>query len=357
MDEGTITETFLNLVKIDSPSGFENQVVSYLSNIFTKLGLKPTVDSFGNLIVKIKGSGETLLLSAHMDTVEPGSNIRPKVVDGIIKSSGDTILGADNKVAVAAILEVIKNIQLKHIKSRSLEIIFTTKEEVADAGALHLNHEKISAKSGYIFDHESPIGTIITASPFYNGFDIEIIGISAHASMPEKAINALTIFEKAIGEIKLGRINAKTLVNIGTIQGGSVKNAIPGNIKITGEVRSFLEQEVELYSKEIVKAFEDAAKSFKGRIRYNIVRENPGYEHSITDSLVKHTQAILQELEIKTDFKTSWGCSDANIFNQHGIKTVNLGNGSVNSHTVNEYIKVSDLERLPDLIFALVASS
>ena len=73
-----LIETFCNLVKIDSPSGEEHDIAQYLSERLKQLGLNVTKDGYGNVIARSEGDNP-LMLSAHMDTVEPGRGIAPRV--------------------------------------------------------------------------------------------------------------------------------------------------------------------------------------------------------------------------------------------------------------------------------------
>lgn len=342
---------FLDLVKIYSPSGQEEKVIKYVFDYFKSLGLKPNIDNYGNLILRVLGEGTPLLLGAHLDTVEPGRNISPQIKDGIIRSNGNTILGADNKVAVAAIIEAISLVSKKKIQIRPLEIVFTRSEETGNFGAINLDFSKIKAKEGYTFDSANKIGAIIKESPYYNRFDISLIGNSIHAAVPEKGINVIDIFRNS--KIKLGRINSKTLANVGILKGGFARNTVPGLLELAGEVRSLNKKEVELYSKEIIEAFKKSVESFGGKIKYKIIQENKGYAHSVNDMFVRHTIEVMRELELKSVLTTSWGCSDANIFNEHDIKVLNLGNGSKNPHTVKESVSIKEIEKLKKLILSL----
>lgn len=355
MNRDRLINVFLELVRIDSPSGLEEGVAKYLKKIFTKLGLKPFRDSFGNLIVRIKGSGDPLLLSAHMDTVEPGKNVKPKIINGIIKSNGKTILGADNKAAIAAIAEVVRNIIENKIKSKPLDIIFTRTEELSDTGASHIDPKKISSKKGYVFDNENPIGTIITSSPFYYGFDIKIIGKGAHASMPEKGVNSLEIFSEALKGIRLGKISDMTIANIGMINGGNARNSIPAEIFLQGEVRSYVQNEAMDNVNLIINKFKTLTKKFGGKLESSYLCDNPGYIHKQDDNFISKTKNVMRELNIKPVLKKSWGCSDANVFIDKGIRVLNLGNGAKYTHTTKESISVNSLVGLSDLILALIS--
>lgn len=354
MVEDRLIQTFLDLVKIDSPSSHEEKVREYIAEFIKKLGLNPIQDARGNLIVKVDGDGEPLLLGAHLDTVEPGRNIKPKIENGIIKSDGTTILGADNKVAVAAILESLTFVIQNKVKIKPLDVVFTLSEESGNYGAMDLDYKKLRAKKGYIADSLSSLGSIITASPFYNRFDIKIIGKSAHASSPDQAINALRIFGKAFNKIKLGKINSKTIANIGIINGGHARNTIPGELTINGEVRSFIKEDVEKYSNLVVNTLKEIAEKVGGKIEAEIIRENSGYEYSADDGFIRITKKIVKDSGFTPTLVKKWACSDANIFNANGIRTLNLGDGVNDPHTVRESVSVNDILRLSELIISLI---
>lgn len=352
MDGKRLVRTFLDLVKIDSPSGHEEKVREFVLQFIQKLGLKTIQDARGNLIVKVDGVGEPLFLGAHLDTVEPGRNIKPYIKDGIIKSDGTTILGADNKVAVAAILEVLKFFFENKIKTKPLDVVFTLSEET-DFGSAKLDYKKIDAKKGYIFDSLAPIGSIITASPFCNDLQIKIIGKAAHASLPNKAINALKILGIVISKLKLGKINNKTIANIGIANSGHTPNTIPAEAVVRGEVRSFVKKEVEDYSRFIVNKFTEIALKFGAKVEAKIIPSCPGYEYFVSDEFIQATKKIIKDFGITPALVKNWACSDANIFNEHGIKALNLGDGVNNPHTVNESVSIENLNLLSKLILTL----
>lgn len=354
MSNKRLIQTFLELVQIDSPSGEEENIIDYLFSKLRQLKQKPIKDDFGNLILKIDGKGKPLLLSTHVDTVEPGRSIKPVIVNNIIKSSGNTILGADNKVAAAVILETMHVLTEENIIHRPLEIIFTKSEEAGSLGAVNLNYNKIVSKEGYIFDNANPIGTIITASPFYSRLDIRIKGKAAHSSKPEEGINALTILNNSINKIKLGKVTKNTSINIGIIKGGYVRNTIPEEINLYGEIRSFSQKEMNRYSVFFIKKFEEEAVKMNGKIISSIILENKGYNYDLNNNFIEKTKRIMVSSKILPILKKSWGCSDGNIFYQKGINVLDLGNGSRNEHTINESISIYDLSKLSDLILSLV---
>ncbi|MBD3365998.1 M20/M25/M40 family metallo-hydrolase [candidate division WWE3 bacterium] len=350
-----LINTFLEIVQIDSPSGAEGAMVEYVTSFLHALGVRHVVDSFGNVIAYTEGSGGPLLLSAHLDTVEPGRAIAPVIEDGFIRSSGDTILGADNKVAVASLLELIRTLTEASVTDiPSLEVIFTLSEEVANLGAVNLDYSLLSAREGFTFDSGSSLGTVITDSPFYNRFDIVVNGVACHAGHPERGLNALSLVVNALSQITLGQTGLETTCNIGLIEGGVARNIVPGQITLRGEVRSFVESVLEEMCTDISSVFQKVVAENEGSVEIEIVRENSGFSFSADDPLLRYTMRILEDLELSPTPRVSTGCYDANIFQEHGICVLNLGNGSVDNHTIREKISVVDLEMLANLVYSLV---
>lgn len=350
-----LIQTFIQLVKIDSPTGEEDTIISFLNTFAQKWKQEAYRDMYGNLIIKTKGVGKPLFLSAHVDTVEPGRGIQPIVSDTHIKTDGTTILGGDNKIGVAILVEMIKRIAESKVEARPLEIAFVRSEEIGNYGAINLDYSKINAKEGYIMDYAGSVGTIITASPFYNRLDVTINGKATHASKPHLGINALALFIEAMKHISLGKVNEKTLVNIGVIKSGFVRNTVPGTVEIQGEVRSFVEDDVETYANNLIKEFQKVAKKYKGSISSSVVRENPGYEYAEHEPFIQETKKRMNICSITPQLEIAWGCSDANIFREHGITTLNLGNGGTGAHTTEESIELAQFQKLYTLMMGLIS--
>ena len=134
MNKERLIETFVELCKRDSESGNEREVADYILDYLKKIDLNPSEDNAGektggdtgNIIIKIPGSlPGKILLSAHMDTVVPGKNVKPIVEMDRITSSGDTVLGADDKAGVAILLEIIKQIKEENIQTSEILVVFS----------------------------------------------------------------------------------------------------------------------------------------------------------------------------------------------------------------------------------------
>jgi len=286
-----------------------------------------------------------------------GRNIIPIIKKGIIKSSGNTILGADNKVGVSTILESLISYFEQNNNLPSLEIVFTVSEESGNIGATKLDYSKIKSKVGFSFDGSGEIGSILIASPFYSRFDISVIGKSAHAGSPELGINSLTITANAISKLKIGKINENTLCNIGMISGGDARNSIPEIIKIKGEVRSYCEEDLLLELELIKNTFVNSANVLNAKIEIDIVNENAGFNYDKADKDISQVSVILRTLNFTPIFIKSLGCYDANVFYENGVKIINFGNASKHNHTVDEQISESDFIDISNICFGVMENT
>lgn len=362
-NSGNIVKTFMDLVRIDSPTFHEEEMAGNVRERLSGFGLSPEIDKEGNILVFLAGDNtkEPYLLNAHLDTVQQlTESVEPFIdIDGWIRPKGNTILGADNKTAVAAILETISILtQEKNTTHHPLEVVFTVSEESGNHGAHGLDYGRLSAKKGFVFDAGGHnFGDLIIASPFYNRFDLKLIGRDAHASRPELANNVLPIFARSLLKLPLGRVSDTALVNIGIVSVGEVGgpvNTIPGELVISGEVRGRSGEEIEAISANILGAFQKEAQTSNAVLDSKLTRENDGYAFSKDDSFVTKTAEVLNEMGINPELVESWGCYDANIFAFHGIMALNIADGSINNHTSRERVKVTDLNNLQNLIYKLV---
>ena len=354
MSRHSALDYFLDLVKIDSPTGHESKVAEYI--VKTAKGKVDRIkrDRHGNVYLFMNGKGTPLFLSAHMDTVEPCKGIRPVVKRGVVKSDGTTILGADDKAPIAVMLAMIDELQDR--RHKPIDFIFTTSEESGNKGALGVTRSSVLSRKGYCFDSAMPVGTIITAAPYYDRYSIEILGKMAHASRPSEGKNVLIALNKLLSLLKIGKLDEDSMMNIGLIRGGTAINTIPGEAFLTGELRGFdgrLMAKHEQHLKRVCGVI--SRDGIKVKIR--LVRENPGYKSmdKKAKELFLHAERAVRTAGLKVRREMTWGVSDANIFNDKGwMQCINLGYGAEMSHTKMERMRISELERLHQLMLKLV---
>jgi tripeptide aminopeptidase len=372
INQERLAETFEQLVRIDSVSREEGEIAMFLKNIFESMNAEVFMDTAGekiggqtgNLIAKFKGNvqAEPLLLAAHMDTVEPGKGVVPVLKEGVFTSQGKTILGADDKSAIAVILEVLHTLIENDLPYGPLEVAMTICEEIGLLGAKHLDFSLISARYGYTIDATDTEG-IVTKAPSANHIEFQVHGKSAHAgAKPEKGINAIQVAAKAIAALEIGRIDKETTCNIGVIQGGLATNIVPDLVTIKGEARSHNEEKLQTITGNMLSAFENAVKSCR---KETGDRDLPYLEHHIekeftrTDipedhPVVKLAMKAAHQLGRHLVCKITGGGADANVFCQHGIDTGVLGTGMGEMHTTQEYVALDDMVKTTELLLEII---
>lgn len=354
VNQKRLVNNFITLVEISSPSGDEAKVAEYISEFLSRLKIQHHSDSTGNVIANLPGDGDPILLTGHMDTVEPGSGIKAVVKNGIISSAGSTILGADNKASLAAILESIEAIVENKLPHRALEIVFTYSEETKNTGVLSLDYSKLKSKYGYAFDLGAPLGTMYLSSPFYFRIDIKITGKASHSSRPDEGINALIVAVRALENIKVGFVNENTICNFGKIYGGTSRNTVPQEITLNAEVRSFVKEDMLKTVSDIKKVFTKYAKEYGAKLEFIGELENVGFAIPEKDPYVLDLIEVYKNLGITPHAEKTYGCFDGNVYINNGIMVITSSDGSKNNHTNEESISVSDIMKLTEVVFQLI---
>ena len=339
-----IVKTFTELVQVDSPSGEEEEMAKDLIGRLEALGLSVQRDDYGNIIGG-DGGDDPLLLSAHMDTVEPGRGIKPRVEGDRVLSDGTTILGGDCKAGVAAILEALESIKEDGTPHRSIEVAFTREEEIGLVGARNLDFSMISAKESIVFDGEGPPSQITSASPTYIGFDIEVTGRAAHAGVePEKGLSAIRIAAEIITRMPQGRLDEESTFNVGNFEGGTVRNAVPENAIVRGEFRSRNLETLDGLRLQISEAVNEVRELYpEADIQQHLHTEFETYTLTDDDPATALVKKALTGLGLTPVMTPSGGGTDGNVFRLNGISAVVVGMADHNMHTVREYVSIPDL--------------
>jgi tripeptide aminopeptidase len=280
-----------------------------------------------------------------MDTVEPGRNITPVIAGRFITSDGLTILGADNKAAVAVLMALASELK-KSADHRPVEILFTTDEESENTGAKLFDYSKLQAKKGIIADFAAPLGTVVLSSPAYARFTIEAEGTGSHAAFSEKAKSVLPVLAELLKKIKVGNINGDNLVNIGMAHAGASRNSVAALAVLEGEIRSFDKKNMRASLQTIKTLCRNLAKMYAVRVRMTSVQDNPAYSFAPNSHFIKTIDSVFLRNTMKPAHVKTWSCSDANIFNENNIQVVVIGDGTEKTHTISERIAISDLTGL-----------
>lgn len=357
-----VEQTFLRLAAIDSPALREGLHAEIVRTELESLGWSVEDDgtgpSVGNLIARWRGSGSDvppLFFCSHLDVVEPCRGVQPRVRDGVIETDGTTVLGADAKAGVAALLETARVVHDRGVE-RPLEFVFTWGEEVGHRGAKALDRSLLRAPYGFVLDALLPVGAIIVAAPGYDAFTIRIDGRAAHAGVePERGISAISVAARAIDGLPWGRLDEITTANIGTIAGGSVRNAVPEHVELVGEVRSLDADRLALRGNAVCAGFESAAADFGAQVQVDLEHVYRGYHLNEQAPSVDRARRAFATLGETAYTATTGGGSDANEFNAAGLECCVLGIGAEACHSVRERVAVRELERLTDWVLAMIS--
>ncbi|MDR0304969.1 MAG: M20/M25/M40 family metallo-hydrolase [Chitinispirillales bacterium] len=366
INENRLRELFLSLVKIKSESKFEADLAKKIEEIFNGLGYSVEFDdcaknlggNCSNMVVKIDGdkSKDVVLLSTHLDTVIAGGEIEPVVENDVIKSGGNSILGADDKAGISAVIEAITILKENKINHPPLLLVFSVCEEIGLMGVKYCKISQKDVKYGIVVDAGGKIGTIVNQAPYYNSWTIKIHGKSAHTGIePQKGINAVVLASKLIKELPTGKISKNSSANIAKINGGTADNIVPDFVEISGEIRSCNLEKIN----EIVEIYKEAIKKFnkknENRAEIEIIRKYDGFSLDKNSPLIQKLCAAAKKTGKTPKIISSGGGSDANFFNKKGIPTSVISCGMANVHTHEEYINFSDIVDCTKMILNFIS--
>src|SRR5256885_6534816 len=361
-----VVDLFTELAALPSPPGEERLVAAGVTRYLRDLGLTVDEDdagaavgsTMGNLYCRVEpnGNGGTpIFLCAHLDTVPPEAPLEPVIEDGVVRNSGGTILGADNKSAVAAMLEGTRRVLSENRPHGGIELLFTPKEEVGLLGAAAFDHERLRARVGYVYDQAVPIGDVILGAPHSQAMQVRFRGGAAHWGMcPEEGRSAIAAAARAVADLRLGRVDDETTANVGLIQGGTAGNIIPDWCTLDAEARSHDERKLADLVQEMLDAFSFAAGLEDCEVETKVSKSYRGYRFKREDLVVRIAHAALERSGYKPAYGLSGGAADANVFNERGLACLNLANGMQDIHTADERIAVEDLEGMVEVTLALV---
>jgi tripeptide aminopeptidase len=361
-------DTFAELCRIESPSGRERACARRVAAELRGLGLEVLEDDAageatgaecGNLLTRVSGVGdEHLLLCAHLDTVALTAPVEPVLVDDGWENANEGILGADNKAAVAMLLEVARRC-VEQPPPLGIELLFTVAEEDGLRGACAFETGQLRARCGFVFDHAAPIGKVVVASPTHHKLIAEFEGVEAHAGVrPEQGRSAIAAAARAVAAMALGRLDAETTANVGLIDGGGAStNVVPARCRVEAEVRSLDAARAEAVVAELVDRLHDGANAAECDVDVTVARLFEGYRTRPSAPPVAVAERALRASGYEPRTIVTGGGSDANALRAAGFECVNLANGTERNHEPGERVSVAALEGMLDVTFELIEAA
>ena len=357
-DRRRLNDLFVELCRIESPSGREAECAARVRAELEGLGLPVEADEAGNVLARVAAAGDrdgSVMLCAHLDTVKLEAPVEPALVDDGWENANEGILGADNKAAVAMLLAIAHRAAAAP-PPIGLELLFTISEEVGLVGAQAFDLDRLRSRFGYVFDHATPIGEIVLAAPTYYRVEAEFRGAAAHAGIrPEQGRSAISAAVAAIAAMRLGRLDDETTANVGRIAGGGEStNVVPERCRVEAEARSLDTEKAEAVVAEMVDHLYDGANAYECDADVTVQRLWPGYRIRPSANAVAVAEAALRAAGYDPRHIDTGGGSDANAFNAAGFECVNLANGTERNHEPGERVSVAALEGMLDVTLALV---
>ena len=349
-------DRFVRLCEIASPTGDERAIADEVAAELRGLGLEVHEDDTaaaaeagsGNVIARVPGRGEGwVMFCAHLDTVPHEGPIEVAFDGGAFRSRGDTILGADNKAAVTVLMELAAR-HAADPAPAGLELVFTTAEEDGLRGAKELDLDGVRSPYGFILDHASPIGEVITAAPTYKRLLAEFEGVEAHSGIrPEDGRSAIAAAAAAISAMELGRLDDETTANVGIVRGGSASNVVPGRCVVDGEARSIDDDRASATVAAMVDACTRAATEHGVDVDVDVREMFRGYRLASSAESVRIARAALERTGHEPVEMATGGGSDANALVPRGFECVLLANGTEANHTPAESVAA---ERIVEML-------
>ena len=355
---------FVRLCEIESPSGRERAMADAVAGELRAAGLEVEEDASGaetgadagNLLARIVGreGARTILLCAHLDTVPLEAPVEVVREDGVFRNRNEAILGADNKAAVAVILGVARRLS-GGPAPLGVELLFTTCEERALAGAKAFDRARLRSEFGYVFDHASPVGELILAAPTYYRLEARFRGAAAHAGIrPEVGRNAIVAAARALSAMQLGRLDEETTANVGVIEGGTAANVVAERCRVELEARSLDDARAGEVVSGLVDACTEAASDAECDLETHVEELFRAYRLPRAHPAVETASRALDACGIEPSFVATGGGSDANAFIAAGLDVLNVANGTERNHQPDESVTVQALESMLDVALAIV---
>jgi tripeptide aminopeptidase len=352
INEERLVRTFTDLLQVNSPSFGERELGDLLRARLEEAGCTVRFQDYGesfNLMALRKGRDggrPVLMLSGHMDTIEPTEGIVFSNRDGMIMTTGKTVLGADDKSALAQIIEALTVLGERDVPHGDIEIVFSSAEEKALVGAKNLDFPLIRSRHALVLDSSGNVGSLVTAAPSQITYEMRVTGSPAHAGIePEKGLSSIRVAADIICRIPDGRIDPRTTANVGVIEGGTATNMVPYETVIRGEMRSHDLPALMELRRSLFETAESVAAEKGAKLVISEQEEYSAFTIGEDDPFLKFLDGVYRQCGMEPAHVTSGGGSDANVFNRQGIKAVVVSNGMMDVHSTNERISIEDLRK------------
>jgi tripeptide aminopeptidase len=363
VDTARLVDLFFGLARIPSPSGSEGRCAEAVISHLGKLGIPVTPDGLGaalgsdadNLYARLEPrvDGTPLFLCAHLDTVPPSSELEPQLVDGVIRNATPSIVGADNKAALAVILEVVHTVSEHGVPHAGIELVFTIGEEQGLVGSSAFDCSRLIAHSGYVLDHPGPVGGWVESAPSRYVVRAEITGRAAHSAIaPADGRNAILPIARSIAA--LPQTDEDVNVNVARVHGGDALNVVPDRAGVVIDVRSTDDRAARSRVDEIRATLQLEAAAAECELEVSVSNPYSAYRVPATSVSLELAMRAFARCGLTTRAWSTRGGSDANAFCKAGLDCINLTHAVEGFHALDERVAVADLELMANVMLEVV---
>lgn len=351
-----LLHTFIDLIHIDEIYPNEKEILTYTEQRLTQAGVHWQEDAFGNIVAKITGTGEAVLMSTHLDIPEPLPHPDYTIDGDIVRSNGTGILGADPKTGLAILIEWLSfMVTQNHATHRPIEVLFTRGEETGLFGAINADYSLLTAKIGLVLDEDGPVTQVVTKAPAFVKIDAKCIGKIVHPREPENGINALHAMCDALMSLPWGYSTHGVTWNVGMFEAGTARNSVPGVATFKAELRSYDTAKVVAEGERVEKIIKEVIAKHRARCEIERILEFEGYELTRDHELFAQLEKTFASMNLAPNYFETFGGSDANVFNAKGIRCVPIGSGYYNAHQYTEEAHLNDMEQIADFLTRFVS--
>ena len=392
-------ERFLRYIKIDTQSDDEStstpsakkeyDLLNLLRKELLELGIEGEITKEGRLYAFLDGEKglDVIGLNSHVDTAleMPGKNVKAQIIenydggciklndeyqmspkefsslkghegDTLVVTSGDTLLGGDDKAGVAVIMSVLAYlVKNKEVKHHPIAILFTPDEEIG-RGPEHFDAKKFGADYAYTIDGDYPDHIDIENFNAAHA-DVTIHGVGIHPGEAKgRMVNAISLgvlFDSMLGqEARPENTDGHDGFNhCGSFTGDVSKAELHYIIrnhdkeKFEAQKKKFLEIK-EFIEKKYPTAKIDLEMGDDYRNMKEIIDEDP--------RALNHAVEVFKKMGIEPVHAPVRGGTDGATFSFLGCPTPNLGTGSYNHHSRYEFLSVRDFNQMIEIVKELV---
>ena len=360
-----IIDLFIRVSSIKGLSYEEQDVIEFIKHELLDFDVTIEQDDAGNLNGSSSGNliitpsecditKPTLMLCAHMDTVRDTSLCKAIVESDRIRSDEKHQLGVDNRLGVAILLHLLKT-RKAHFFDANFIVVFTIDEETTMSGATHINLSKFNLQKGIIFDSSKRPGNYVKQCAGMYVFEATFVGKAAHSAVnPEDGVSAIIAAAHAISNMHFGKLEETVTTNIGKISGGNATNVVTPEVQIVGEVRAMNIEKISEILTHYEHEFTHFASQKDAKVSFSAHEDFAPYTLDSHPDVVNFVEKVIRKSGLTPTPLTYTGGSDANVFNNKGIPSVNIGIGAQNPHSDFEFALFEDIENVWNIACNLV---